>query len=68
MELEKSKIFTATPENIGINQPTFEKFSLENNLQNAKDFFVKNNFEFFSNEQINVIGKTMRDYAEQFKK
>ena len=35
---------------------------MENNLDNAKDFFIKNNFEFFTKEQMNVIGKTMRDY------
>ena len=52
-----------THKNTEINQPTFE-----NNLQNAKDYFVKNNFEFFSNEQMNIIGKTMVGYANQLKK
>jgi hypothetical protein len=41
---------------------------MENNLDNAKKFFEENNLEVFSNQEMNVIGKTMRDYAEQFSK
>jgi hypothetical protein len=41
--------------------------TLENNLNNAKNYFSNNNFEFFTKEQLNVIGKTMMQYAEQFK-
>ena len=41
---------------------------MENNLETAKKFFDENNMEFFTNQEMNVIGKTMRDYAEQFSK
>jgi hypothetical protein len=41
---------------------------MENTLENAKNFFGENNMECFTNQQMNVIGKTMRDYAEQFSK
>ena len=41
---------------------------MENNLETAKKFFDKNNMECFTNQEMNVIGKTMRDYAEQFSK
>jgi hypothetical protein len=37
---------------------------MENNLDNAKKFLVDNNFEVFSEGFKNVVGKTMRDYAE----
>jgi hypothetical protein len=37
---------------------------MENNLDNAKKFLVDNNFEVFAEDLKNVIGKTMRDYAE----
>ena len=35
-----------------------------NDLETAKDYFLKNNFEYFTSEQLNVIGKTMREYAD----
>ena len=35
-----------------------------NDLTTAKKFFIDNNFEYFTPEQLNVIGHTMRDYAE----
>lgn len=38
---------------------------MENNLENAKIFFVNNNFEFFTKEEMNVIGKTMVQYHNQ---
>ena len=41
---------------------------MENNLETAKKFFDENNMEWFTNQEMNVIGKTMRDYAEQFSK
>lgn len=41
---------------------------MENNLETAKKFFDENNMECFTNQEMNVIGKTMRDYAEQFSK
>lgn len=37
---------------------------MKNNLDNAKKFFNENNFEFFENKEMNVIGKTMVDYAK----
>jgi hypothetical protein len=38
-----------------------------NNPCTNHDYFSNNNFEFFTKEQMNVIGKTMMQYAEQFK-
>lgn len=37
---------------------------MKNDLDNAKKFFNKNNMEFFSNPEMNVIGKTMVYYAK----
>ena len=36
---------------------------MENNLDNAKKYLVETNFEFFTQSEQNVIGKTMVDYA-----
>lgn len=37
---------------------------MENTLQNAKEYLVKTNFEFFTESEQNVIGKTMVPYAD----
>jgi hypothetical protein len=36
---------------------------MENNLENAKEYLLKTNFEFFTQSEKNVIGKTMVPYA-----
>lgn len=36
---------------------------MENNLENAKKYFEENNMECFTPQEMNVIGKTMRDYS-----
>jgi hypothetical protein len=36
---------------------------MENNLDYAKDYLLKTNFEFFTQAEQNVIGKTMFQYA-----
>ena len=36
---------------------------MENNLENAKKYLLKTNFEFFTQSEKNVIGKTMVPYA-----
>jgi hypothetical protein len=35
-----------------------------NDFRDAKEFFIKNNFEYFTPEQLNVIGKTMVEYVD----
>ena len=35
---------------------------MENNLDNAKKYLVETNFEFFTQSEQNVIGKTMVAY------
>lgn len=41
---------------------------MKNCLPTAKEYFIKNNFDYFTNEQMNVICKTMRDYADELLK
>jgi len=36
---------------------------MKNTLENAKEYLLKTNFEFFTIEEQNVIGKTMVPYA-----
>lgn len=36
---------------------------MENNLDNAKKYLVETNFEFFTQSEQNVIGKTMVAYS-----
>ena len=36
----------------------------QNDLQTAKKYFIDNNFDYFTPEQLNVIGKIMRDYVD----
>jgi len=36
---------------------------MENNLDNAKKYLLDTNFEFFTQSEQNVIGKTMVPYA-----
>lgn len=40
---------------------------MENNLDNAKKFLVETNFEFFTQSEKNVIGKTMVAYFDYLK-
>jgi hypothetical protein len=39
----------------------------ENNLDNAKKYLLETNFEFFTQSEQNVIGKTMVAYANYIK-
>jgi len=39
----------------------------ENNLDNAKKYLIETNFEFFTQIEQNVIGKTMVAYAKYVK-
>lgn len=40
---------------------------MENNLDNAKKYLVETNFEFFTQSEQNVIGKTMVAYFNYLK-
>lgn len=44
-----------------------EKQKPANNLDNAKKYLIETNFEFFTQSEQNVIGKTMVAYAKYIK-
>ena len=50
-----------------LNEKLEKQTKIKNDLYTAKEFFLKNNFEYFTPEQLNVIGKTMCDYANYIK-
>lgn len=59
---ENQSIYIAVVNELNYWHKKEKEVLVKNTLQNAKEFLLKTNFEFFTEQEQNVIGKTMISY------